>query len=255
MTFENEWIADIRKGTANLRKDRVKECSENVFLAYNIQSPVENLAVLKEETDIQAKDFQVIRYSELRTVDEFNAEKTSWGGYSKELGRRIALEERRKIFDQLDMAPPLEPPINLAKPDFGLVQKAAEELLARGYAPDVLCVPSPSMTAVYQCSWLEYDFTVDHLFIKIPEGPKLKLMPATKYVPLTKFVVFDSSQTRWTVKLDPETQERLTVAIGEPKDKAGSVMFLAETVAKFEVLDWGGVRSIPVTGLPDEQPG
>ncbi len=255
MTLENELIANIRKGTANLRKDRIEECSENVFLAYNIQSPVESLAVLKEETDGLAKDFQVIRYSELRTVDEFNAEETSWDGYSKELGGCIALEERRKIFDKLDKAPQLETPINLANPDFGTVQKAAEELLARGYAPDVVCTPSPFFTAVYQCSWLEYDFTVDHLFIKIPEGRKLKFMSATKYAPLTKFVVFDSSQTRWTVKLDPETHERLTVAIGEPKDQSRSVMFLAETVAKFEVLDWGGVRSIPVTGLPDEQPG
>ena len=241
-------------GLTNLRKDRITECEKNAILAYGIQSVVDRLATVEEEANRHATGFQVISYSELRTVKEFNEASTSWEGYAKSLGRSIAIGERQYIFENLQEAAELGVPIDLGNPDFEPVRKAANELTANGYNPDVVCVPSPLVTAVYQCSWMEYDFTGDHLFIKIPEGPKLKFMSATKHVPLSKFVVFDSSQTRWTVKLDPETQERLTVAIGEPKDQSGSVMFLAETVAKFEVLDWSGVRSIPVTGLTDEQP-
>jgi len=43
--------------------------------------------------------------------------------------------------------------------------------------------------------------------------------------------------------------------IGEPETPPEAVMFLAETVAKFEILDLGGTYSIPIEGDPEKQNG
>ena len=68
-------------------------------------------------------------------------------------------------------------------------------------------------------------------------GVRLNLYFSSGAAPLDRFVVLDSSRMTWKVKPDLESGERLTVAIGQSRIETGQegVIFLAETVAKFEV--------------------
>lgn len=50
------------------------------------------------------------------------------------------------------------------------------------------------------------------------------------------------------MKLDPSTNHRLTVVIGEREASPDSVMFLAQTVAKYEIPDPAAILSIAVEG-------
>ena len=68
-------------------------------------------------------------------------------------------------------------------------------------------------------------------------------------------MIYDSKKVLWKVKIDPITRHRLTVMIGEPETPPEAVMFLAETVAKFEILDLAGTYSIPIEGDPEKQNG
>jgi len=67
-------------------------------------------------------------------------------------------------------------------------------------------------------------------------------------MPLDRFVVFDSNNAVWRVKLDPFNQSRLTVAIGEPNSPPDAVMFLAETVVKYEIKNREAFYILPVEG-------
>ena len=253
MTTRDEQIADIRQRTSNLRTDRIKDCYHQVISAYNIASYVEFLAEMRKVQDRSPTDFQVVSNSELRDLSNFNDDAYYWDMYSKDLGRSIARGETRYIFEELQKIPQSVTPVDLQNPDFEPIRNAANEMHEIGCSPNVLCVPIDFFLTVNKHQWCEFGGEPGLHLVRIPEGPTLRVFWSTKYTPLNRFVIVDSSRTRWTVKLDPETQERLTVVIGEPGNQPGSVMFLAETVAKFEIMDPNGTYSIPVTGLSHEQ--
>jgi hypothetical protein len=67
--------------------------------------------------------------------------------------------------------------------------------------------------------------------------------------------VLDSRAGTWKVKLDPVTGDRLTVAIGEPESPLDSVVFLAETVMKYEIENPDGFCVVDVQGEAAEYAG
>jgi hypothetical protein len=246
LTTRDNQIAEIKRGNNNLRFDRLKECYDKVAEAYEVESVVEKLTTIRKEADRSPADFRVITSQESREITAFNDETFYWDLYCKDLGRSIAIGERRYIFEGLQETSPQGKPADLGDDPFKAIARIGTKMLEDGYSPDILCAPSEFMVTAAVHPWFDYDHEANQEFIKIPDGPKLKLFWSSKYAPLREAVIFDTRRTLWKVKLDPDTQGRLTVAIGEPKERPNTVVFLAETVAKFEILDRISVCSFPI---------
>jgi hypothetical protein len=250
----DEQIAAIRQRSGRLQQDRLAECYAEITQAYEAGSIVEHLAHVIGDRDRTPTDFRVLSNSESRRLQHFNDASYHWDYYCGQLGRSIANGERQYVFEELQKIPPTGWPIDAATPHFDEVLRAAQQLMSDGFSPNVLCAPIGLFVRFAQDSALQIDWSSSPTeLLMVPGGPRLKIFWSSGLAPLDRFVVLDSSKALWRVKLDPMTNHRLTVMIGEPETPPESVMFLAETVVKFEVLDLASTYSIPVEGDPEDR--
>ena len=249
MNPRDHQIATIGQRTERLRSDRLQECYDQIVRAYEAESIVEHIARVVEEEDRSPSDFRVLTNSESRHLWQFNDDSYYWDRYCWELGRSISLGERRYLFEQLQTIPSSSPPIDAAEPNFQSVLNAVDHLTSRGYHPDVLCAPIGLFVPFSMDRNLTIDWNSSPREVLMMAGrPQLKILWSSRSTPLDQFVVFDSRAALWRVKLDPVTTHRLTVAIGEPQAPRDAVMFLAETVVKYEIKDTSAFRAISVEG-------
>ena len=130
---------------------------------------------------------------------------------------------------------------------------AVDGLVNAGFRPDVLCAPIGLFVPFAGDTSLRIDWnTSPRELLVLSRGISLKIFWSSRSIPLDQFVVFDSRHAVWTVKLDPFTRRRLTVAIGEtaPPSPPNGVMFLAETVVKYDIRDRAAFYAVPVEGEP-----
>lgn len=246
-------IAALKQRADRLRKvpGRLAACYEEIRKAYEAESIVEQAGRVVEEPDREPSDFRILTNSEARHRWQFNDRSYLWDHYCWELGRSIALGERTYIFEELRSVPATEEAIDATQPRFGAVLDAIAELRLRGYGPDVVCAPIDLFVPLNSDRNLTIDWNSSpREALILPGGTPLKIFWSSKIAPLDRFVVFDSRQAVWRVKLDPASGRRLTVAIGEPETPPDAVMFLAETVVKFEITDSSAFRAILLEGEP-----
>jgi len=249
-------LAVIQQRTRRLYQDRLAVCYADITRAYAAASVIDHLAIVVEEHDRTPSDFRVLSNSEARPLSQFNDASSHWGMYCEQLGRSISVGEREHIFEELQKVPISGSPIPEGNLRFEDILKETWQLIDTGYKPDVVCIPVHLMTTLFKdfsetSRLIDWNSPVGEL-LNFPGGPSLKIYWSSARTPLDRLVIFDSRRTRWTVKTDPVTGHRLTVAIGEPDSPSNAVMFLAETVAKYEILDVAAIRTTLVEGKPGE---
>ena len=241
MNTRDEQITAIKNKFDRLNKDRLIERREQVLQGYNAASIVESIARVTFVPDRTPSDFHVLTNSEARRIDHFNDPSYHWDMYCTQLGRTIALGEKRYIFEELQKVVAAEgEQVSAKEPSFGALANAVSQVRARGreYSPDTLCAPIGFMVPLGGDGSLKIDWNASPRKVVILDGGvRLNLYFSSGAAPLDRFVVLDSSRMTWKVKPDLESGERLTVAIGQSRIETGQegVIFLAETVAKFEV--------------------
>lgn len=249
----DQQIARVKERAERLREPpgRLESCYEQILRAYEAESIVGHVARVIEEDDRTPSDFRVLTNSEARHLWQFNDQSYHWDHYCWELGRSIALGERTYIFEELRSVPATEEAIDATQPRFGAVLDAIAELRLRGYRPDVVCAPIDLFVPFNSDKNLTIDWNSSpREALIVPGGPPLKIFWSSRIAPVDRFVVLDSKRAVWRVKLDPKTGHRLTVAIGEPETPPDAVVFLAETVVKFEITDSSAFRAILLEGEP-----
>lgn len=252
MNRREEQIRALKTRTANLSEGRLKECLAKVVEAYKSESVVDYLGRVVELREREPSDFHVLTNSERRRLSHFNDPSYQWDFYCRQLGRSIAIAEERYIFEELDALVPSDMEINAARPDFQPLFVAVAQLLARGHTPDAICAPIPLYVSFTGDPSIKIDWSGRPEVVIGPRGLRIPLFWSSGLASLPRFVVFDKSCATWRVKLDPETGDRLTVAIGEPESYPESVVFLAETVVKYEVDEPSGFAVIEVVGKSQE---
>ena len=249
MTVRDEQIAAIRRRKSRLRDDRLMECYAEITRAYEAASIIDQLADVIAEADRTPSDFRVLSNSESRRLSQFNDDSYHWDSYCRQLGRSIAHGEKAYILEELREIPSSGDAIVSESPQFDVILTAARQLIANGYDPDVLFAPIGLFVPFNMDTSLEVDWnSPGGELLMVPGGPRLRVHWSSGLTPLDRFVVLDSSKTRWRVKLDPSTNRRLTVAIGEPVAQPDAVMFLSQTVAKYEIPDPRAILPIAVEG-------
>ena len=244
-------IATIRKSAVGLGPARLKECYSNIRSGYESESSVRQLGNVAEELDRSPSGFRVLHMSETRRLSEFNDIAVHWDMYCTQLGRSVAFAERRYALEVLNELEASETAIDASAPNFTAILAAITDLRSRGYTPDTVCAPTALFVPFTGDPRLTIDWNASpREMLVVPGGPPLRLFWSVRGDPLDGFVVFDSSAVRWTVKPDPETGSRLTVAIGVPETQPNAVRFLAETVVKCEVQEPGACRAFSLEGEP-----
>jgi hypothetical protein len=246
----DQQIASINASVEGLREDRLIACRAQILESYAESSIVDKLAHVIELTDREPSDFHVLTNSEARRVSQFNDNSFYWDFFCKELGRSIALAEKRHVFEELGKIPGSGEPVDPVRPSFDWLWEGVQQLRSDGFNPTVLAAPIDLYLAVFK--GLKIDLQTARN-VELPDGSTLELFWSSRANPLDRFVVLDPRAGEWRVKLDPDTNQRLTVAIGRPKSPPLAVTFLAETVVKYEIVDQERLRVIELVGeLPDD---
>lgn len=250
MNRRDQQIAAINGNVEGLREDRLASCRAQILSAYKSTSVIEGLSRVIEVLDREPSDFHVFTNSEARRLSHFNDDSYSWDFYCEELGRSVALAEERHIFEVLAGISGKGEPINAANPTFEALTEATREVRAKGFNPTVLIAPISLYMPVFKSLRIDW---AEAKFVTLSDGSQLRLFWSSKSRPLDRFVVLDPRAGDWTVKLDPQTRERLTIAIGRPQTPHRAVMFLAETVSKYEIVNPDALYVIETVGqAPDE---
>jgi hypothetical protein len=247
MNKRDQQIADINARTEGLHKDRLTSFRAQILESYVTSSIVDTLASVHEIVEREPSDFRVLTNSEARHVDNFNDDSFWWDMYCRELGRSIALAEKGHIFEALAELPDANYSIVADEPDFACLVEAYLNLRSTNRHPNALAAPISMFMKFNQAAEIKIDWSARQEALEIG-NERVPIFWSSNSIALNRFVLFDSSGATWTVKLDPHTGDRLTIAIGIPSSPAGAVTFLAETVVKYEIEDPNSFCAIPVLG-------
>jgi hypothetical protein len=181
-----------------------------------------------------------------------------WDMYCKELGRSVALGEQAYFFRTLqDAIPDVEVESGVG---FEGLEAPVRSLVDAGYTPDIVIAPiaymvgfmvghTPEGIPLAKPIW-ERDGLRDYLRIG---NSRLTMYWSSSGRPLNRFIVFDSTRGHWTVKLDAQDGGRLTIAIGEQITPVHGVVWLAESISKYDLDDLAGFRSFRPDAPPDRE--
>ncbi len=251
MNRRDQQTADIIRRTKNLDPDRLSKFYELVREAYRLSSIVDRVAVVKEIADRTPSDFHVLSNQEARRIDHFNGPSYSWERYCKELGRSVALGEESYLFQTIQnqiqdaMASDAEGFLGL----HDVIATLAEE----GHNPDFVLAPIAYMIGFLNEQTHSMEWGDNGRAYLLSGGRRLEMLWSSRGRPLDEFIVFDHTAGTWHVKLDPHAQGgRLTVAIGEQL-APHAVIWLAETVVKYEITDSTAFRAFHPNATVDPE--
>jgi hypothetical protein len=247
----DEQIAAINANTKGLLEDLLVECRTAITEAYKGSSEIDILARVVELDDRQPSDFRVLTNTEARPVDHFNDRSYYWNIYCQELARSVATAERLHIFEELQRIPANGPPMDASEPDLERVLLGVDELRQRGFDPTILIAPISLHGAIFRGLNIDMQTGSD---LVLKDGSSLHILWSNRVTPIDRFVVLDRESGAWSVKLDPKSKSRLTVAIGRPKSPPEAVTFLAETVVKYEIVNPQRLHVIEVEGIVSTDP-
>ncbi len=250
MNKRDQQIAEIAASKANLNESLLSGFYELVRGAYEQASIVDHIAIVRATDDRTPSDFRVLTNQELRPTNQFNDKSYVWDMYCRELARSIALAEKAHIFEILQR----QVPDRQAIPGVGFegLNAAVTELEQLGYAPDAILAPISYMVGLSSQLRKNLEWDNQGRELLTYGVRRLNVYWSGGGRPLDRFIVFDHRAGVWNVKLDPTTHTRLTVAIGEQPGPPRGVVWLAETVAKYEVANLDAFRSFRPDAPTDE---
>jgi len=243
----DQQITAIAERVEGLDRDRLRQFYAEVRNAYATSTIIDTLAKVDPIEDREPSDFHVLSAQEARSIAEFNDPSYAWDMYCGEFGRSVALAEQRYFFDSVfDAAPPAQMATGVG---FEGVVEAINAFRADGYNADFLLMPVAHMVGFYNYFGpKQVEFTSGGEQYFDLGSHRVRILSTNIARPLDRFIVMDKSVGTWRVKLDPTTKTRLTVAIGI-QTQPRAVMWIAETVARYDITDPKGLRSFH----PDEK--
>jgi hypothetical protein len=246
-------IRALKERTADLDPERLEHCRAVILRAYEAASIVDRVSRVVEISDRTPSDFIVLSNSEARRLAHFNGRNYHWDVYCEQLGRSVALGEERYLFERMAQLPKSDLAINAERPDFAVLFEAVRRLASLGCRPNVMFAPRSLFVPFAMALPIDWQ-TTGRQALLVPGGPAIQVFWSGLSGSPDRFVLFDPRKGVWTVKLDPDTHHRLTVAIGQQESQPQAVTFLAETVVKYEIEDSKGFFVVEVEGLPSAPP-
>jgi hypothetical protein len=249
MNRRDEQITKIIERTEGLDLNRLESFYNLIQEAYMSSSIIDRIATVNEISNRTPSDYRVFSNQELRRIEHFNDQSYAWETYCKELGRSVALGEEAYIFETLQALIPDSDVVQGV--GFEGIDRVVTELADDGHSPDIVLAPIAYMVGFFNQDQSRLEWDRDGGVLLHSAGRSLELFWSGGGRSLNRFIIFSREAGVWSVKLDPRTETRLTVAIGIQPGPPRGVLWLAETVAKYEVVMPAAFRSFRPDVSPD----
>jgi hypothetical protein len=231
------YIRALNDRVQNLDLNRVSECKEVIWRSYQASTLCPEIAVICREPNPESDRFKSIGIRSTIDLIKFNAPNYYWKSYFSDVGRAIANGERKYLHQKVGHQVKGEgEAISRSTPDFRILSDRIEYLLRSNLDPDTLLAPVELMVDFL-------NFYDQHMHWSI-EGRgqlqigdcRLKIFWSHKYARLRSFIIFSSKAGTWHVVSDPDTDQTVTIALGESNQQIGRVEYWVETLARYQIL-------------------
>lgn len=244
-----KYMADLNARTEDMNAERVTTCRRAMLGSYLETAVPRQVSAVRQVFDGSETGFGRVTMSARRRLEEFNAENTYWDLFCSEMGRGVALGEESHFFKSLvERVPTTDVTIAARNPDFDVLVKAIEELKGRGHAPNVVLVPVELMSSFTMRYLDQLDWSSRPGEKLTLPGIEVRVLTSSNIAPLDRFIIFNTSNSLWSVKPDPVTGNALWVALGRSALYPDEVEWIAETVVKHELKQPEATCAIPVEG-------
>ncbi|MBA7617747.1 hypothetical protein ES703_25064 [subsurface metagenome] len=135
-------LVELRSSTGGINLDRLNECKEITLKAYQDASLTKKLADVRIEQSIESYRFRSIGMYHGIKKSEFNATNYIWGSYFSDVGRAIALGEKKYFFFRMgNFVRGCQETISRRNPNFEVINMKIREMLSNDVIPDTIIYP------------------------------------------------------------------------------------------------------------------
>jgi hypothetical protein len=216
----------------------------SIVRAYSESTVVQDISSVANYDRALHGDLTFIQIGIRVAIPKEDMEKTDRVILVDELGRSVSTGERNYIFDVWSKKLPTREysPDHFTAEEF---KQILEELSAR-INPTLLFVPVEKYVEI--ASWMHRGmggirWEPRGAYFALEDGRALRIIWSNKYAPLDRLLLVDPSATRWLVKPDEHTGERVTAMFVENAKDPKKVDFCVRTLVNAILVNVEGVKS------------
>lgn len=230
-------VLRLRDSTSQLHYDQIQEYVDAIIKSYRESTVVDIIAMNKEEKTVSSRGYRSIGIYQSIEKDKLFAKDYYWRPFFSDVGRAIARGERQYIHSRLGKyIRGVHEKISFSDPDPNILREHVIKLLNKNIKPNIILAPVQIEVEFMTKLWDKIpqpERSIDQIRI---EGCDIKIIWSHKYAPLHSFIIFDSTAGIWHTVQDAESMTGITVAMGESKNSEKQIVYIAETVAYYEIL-------------------
>lgn len=231
-------VSRLRNSVSQLHDCKIQEYINAILKSYEQSTAVHKIAKYRKEYTIESRGFRSIGLYQSIEKDAFFSKNYYWLPFFSDVGRAISRGERKYIHNRLGKyIRGVDDTISYSEPDFNILRKYIVKLLEKNIRPNVMLAPIQIYSKFVKGYWSELaesNWRTDQIRI---EGCDIQIVWSHKYAPLRSFIIFNSSDGLWHSVQDVGTERGITIAIGESKNGENKIVYLAETLAYYEILN------------------
>lgn len=232
----NDSLMKLRSSTKGIDLARLNEYKEIILKTYQDASLIKKLANVRTEHFIENYRFRSIGMRHRIQKSKFDAVDYYWGSYFSDIGRAIALGEKKYLFVRLgNYIRGCKETISRRKPSFEVINMKIREMLSKNIVPNTIIYPVQISVDFIKYFASNIDWSSDNGRILDIENCKLRMIWSNKYAKLRSFIILDSKAGVWYVRPDAEDNKEITIAIGESEKHTGYIEYWVETLAYYKI--------------------
>jgi len=236
LSERDDILMTLRSSTEGIDLNRLNEYKETILKAYQGASLTQKIADVRKEHFIENYRFKSIGLYHRIKKSEFNAENYVWGPYFSDVGRAVALGEKKYFFSRLaNYVKGCKETISRRKPNFEVINMKIREMLDNNIVPNTIIYPVQISVDFIKYFNSNIDWSSDNGRILNVEDCKLRMVWSNKYAKLRSFIILDSRAGIWYVRPDAEEDKEIAIAIGESKTHIDCIEYLVETLAYYKI--------------------
>lgn len=217
--------------------DRVAECKKAIKKGYKDTTIIPKVSKISIEKSSNIS-YQSIGIRRIIKKEEFNDNSYFWSPYFSQVGRVVAYGEQKYLQRVIGKYVRSDgKKISLKDSDFSILEKTISNMCKNNRSPDTILAPlsiySTFVQKYYFPPYHSYDANDVNLF-NIADT-QVRILWSNKYAELRSFVIFNSKYGVWCFQRDAETDENITIAIGESIQYPGKVEYWVETLANYQI--------------------
>lgn len=243
-------IKILNNNARYLDESRVKDCINKVNKSYEEATAIKYMLRIKEAQHIEDYRFRSIRFQHHIDRDIFLAKDYIWDFYFADVGRAIALGERKYLHRRIELfVEDFGESMYYEDLDFNLLHLGIRRLRNNNVNPNVMLMPNEVYADFLRHYRNEMRWDNSRLHPKLVVGGcELNVFRSNRHAPLKSIILFDSNAGTWFILKDEDTRRNLTVAIGASEKQSDKVEYLVETLAYYEVMNKKAYLKIKLLG-------